>query len=185
LDDSRSLYLDSTSNIFLHNYVHHQLTNLTSGSSLTQITGSNSLLLKLMTEISGGTYTLTFTGSQHKNGINFATGTYSASILLQSTNSTFVSKLVQSSSIFPPSEQSSCIGALVVQFDPVAPAPYLAKAPGEPGVQSYPSSSILHPNISSPLPVDLLSILLKSKTYKNPPETIYPLSSCTAIETAP
>lgn len=99
LDDSRSLYLDSTSNIFLFNYVHHQLTNLKSGSLLTQITGSNSLLLKLMTEISGGTYTLTFTGSQHKNGINFVTGTYSASILLESTNSTFVSKLVQSSSI--------------------------------------------------------------------------------------
>ena len=44
-------------------------------------------------------YSLPFTGSQHYSGINPATGIYSASVFLPSTNATYASKLLQSSSI--------------------------------------------------------------------------------------
>ena len=98
-DDSLSLYLDAPSYIFLYNYVRQVPANLTSGSALTSITGSNSLTLKLATEISGGWYTLAFTGSQHTKGVFPVVGTYSASVNLPSTDATFAAKLAQSGSI--------------------------------------------------------------------------------------
>lgn len=98
-DDSQSLFLDSQSFLFLYNYVRETSANITSGSSLTQITGSNSLILKLSTEISGGTHELVFTGSQHYNGQNPVTGLYSASVYIPSTDPVIVAKLLQSSSI--------------------------------------------------------------------------------------
>lgn len=98
-DDSQALFLDSPSTLFLYNYVRRTPANLTSGSSLTPITGSNCLILKLSTEISGGWYTLAFTGSQHTRGIFPVVGTYSASVNLPSTDAVFVSKLAQSGSI--------------------------------------------------------------------------------------
>ena len=87
LDDTSNLYLDSptSSSLFLYNYVHGQLTNLISGTA--SLTGSNSVLLELQSEITGiGKYSLYFTGSQHKFGNNSATGIYSASVSLPFTN---------------------------------------------------------------------------------------------------
>jgi hypothetical protein len=98
-DDSQSFFLDSTNYLFMYNYNRSTLSNITSGSALTQITGSNSLILKLSTEISGGTYEFVFTGSQHTRGINPVTGIYSASVYIPSTNSVIIAKLQQSSSI--------------------------------------------------------------------------------------
>lgn len=98
-DDSLSLFLDSPSYLFLYNYVQQAPANLTSGSSLTPITGSNSLILKLTTEISGGWYTLSFTGSQHTRGVFPVMGVYSASVNLPSTSSVFITKLATSGSI--------------------------------------------------------------------------------------
>jgi len=87
LDDTSNLYLDSpvSSSIFLYNYVHGQLANLLSGSI--SVTGSNSVLLELQSEVTGtGKYSLYFTGSQHKFGTNFSTGIYSASLTLPLSN---------------------------------------------------------------------------------------------------
>jgi len=97
-DDAESLYLDSSSTLFLYNYAHGQLTNLLSASS--PVTGLNSLLLQLKTEVSGvGVYSLIFTGSQHSYGSNFATGIYSASISLPLSDPYLNSKYLQSGSI--------------------------------------------------------------------------------------
>lgn len=98
-DDSQSLFLDSPNHIFLYNYIRQAPANLTSGSSLTPITGSNSLFLKLATEVSGGWYTLAFTGSQHTKGIFPVDGVYSASVSLASTDPVLSAKLSQSGSI--------------------------------------------------------------------------------------
>jgi len=87
LDDSSNLYLDTptSASIFLYNYVHGQLANLRSGS--TAITGLNSILLELRSEVTGvGKYSLYFTGSQHRFGTNFSEGIYSASINLPLSN---------------------------------------------------------------------------------------------------
>lgn len=95
-DDSQSLFLDSSGSLFLYNYSQQVLSNLLSGS--TQITGSNCLTLRLTTEISGGIYQLSFSGSQHRYGNNLATGIYSASVYLPSTDSTIMAKIVASGS---------------------------------------------------------------------------------------
>lgn len=85
-DDTDNVYLDSRGYLFLYNYVASALANLTSGSAGTQITGSNSLQLQLVTPISGGTKTLTFNASQFMLGINPQVGIYSASVLVSSTD---------------------------------------------------------------------------------------------------
>jgi hypothetical protein len=98
-DDSQDLYLDATSTLFMHNYVRGVHAILASGSALTPITGTNCVILKLSTDISGGTYTLAFSGSQHFSGINAVMGVYSASVYIPSTNANVISKLALSSSI--------------------------------------------------------------------------------------
>jgi hypothetical protein len=88
-DDTSNLFLDSpvSASLFLYNYIHGQLTNLTSGSTF--LTGSNSVLLELQTEVTGvGTYSLFFTGSQHKVGSNYTTGIYSASVTIPFSDAT-------------------------------------------------------------------------------------------------
>jgi len=99
-DDTSNLFLDSpvSSSLFLYNYVHGQLTNLTSASL--NLTGSNCILLQLKTEASGvGTYSLFFTGSQHGFGSNKMIGVYSASISLPFTDSNIKASFEQSGSV--------------------------------------------------------------------------------------
>lgn len=96
-DDTNNLQLDSSGSLFLHNYAQGTATNLLSGSS--PITGSNSLLLNLITPISGGFYSLVFTGSQHTLGRNQVTGVYSASVYLSSTDQVLSNQLLRSGSI--------------------------------------------------------------------------------------
>jgi len=82
-DDTSNLYLDSptSSNLFLYNYIHGQLSSLLSGA--TTLTGQNCLLLELQSEVTGvGKYSLYFTGSQHLNNV----GIYSASVTLPLSN---------------------------------------------------------------------------------------------------
>ena len=61
-DDTQLLTLDDDYTLFLRNYSKNQPANIRSGS--TTITGSNSLLLKLRTVISGGYHEIFYTGSQ-------------------------------------------------------------------------------------------------------------------------
>lgn len=98
-DDNQALFFDSQATLFLYNYVKHVPANLTSGSSLTPVTGANSVILKLATEISGGWYTTAVTGSQHTLGIFPVKGVYSASITLASSDPIFAAKLAQSGSV--------------------------------------------------------------------------------------
>jgi len=84
-DDTANLYLDASSNLFLYNYSQGQLKNLVSSSF--EVTGSNSVLLELKTEVTGaGVYSLFFTGSQYTFGTNAATGIYFANVTLPLTN---------------------------------------------------------------------------------------------------
>jgi hypothetical protein len=97
-DDASNLYLDAASNLFLYNYVHGELQNLMSASF--PVTGSNCLLLKLTTEVSGvGSYSLFFTGSQHKFGSNYTTGIYTAPVTIPLVDANIKLKLEQSGSV--------------------------------------------------------------------------------------
>lgn len=98
-DDTQNLVFDSACNLSLYNSSGGSLTNLVSGSSLISITGSNCLKLKLMTEVSGGYYTLVFSGSQFAYGSNPVTGTYQSTVTIPSTDSTISSKISLSGSV--------------------------------------------------------------------------------------
>ena len=104
-DDTNNLFLDSTSYLFLYNYVRGAPANLMSGSST--ITGTNSLVLQLQTPISGGLYSLYFSGSQYFSGHNPQVGIYSASVLVPLNDPNLVPQWQQSGSItFTPIWQS-------------------------------------------------------------------------------
>jgi len=94
---------DTSNTLFLYNYVKGNLQNVVSGTSLTQITGSNSLLLKLVTRHSASTGFEDFisyvTASQHRIGSTNVTGIYSASFTLTSATPKFQTKLRQSGSV--------------------------------------------------------------------------------------
>lgn len=104
-DDTNNMHLDAVGTMFLRNYVRSARANLTSGS--TPVTGTNCLLLQLVTPVSGGTYSLYFTGSQHFSGINPQDGLYSASVLIPSTLSILQEQWQHSGSVtFTPIWQS-------------------------------------------------------------------------------
>jgi hypothetical protein len=108
-DDSQILRFDSSSTVFLRNYNFGEPSNILSGSSLTQITGSNSLLLRLDTTLSNGSgsYSLYFTASQHTDGLNYSQGVYSASFVIPQSDSVLNEELIKSGSVvFTPTWQS-------------------------------------------------------------------------------
>lgn len=95
-DDAGNMTLDSWSTVFLFNYDHGYPTNLLSAS--VAITGSNSLKLKMQLAASGGYQEFSFVGGQHYVGSNPATGIYSASIYISSSNSHVITALAASGS---------------------------------------------------------------------------------------
>lgn len=101
-DDSQNLIFDKSCNLFLRNYAAGSLTNILSGSALTEITGTNSLLLKLSTTAVSGGYTLYFTGSQYSysnSSLAYVDGTYFAPIVINSFDPNIAQVLLSSSSI--------------------------------------------------------------------------------------
>jgi hypothetical protein len=100
-DDTQNLRFDSVSSIFIRNYAYDEPANILSGSSLTPITGKNSLILKLSTVLSNGSgsYDLFFTGSQHSDGLNYTTGLYSASFVIPQSNPILRNELLKSGSV--------------------------------------------------------------------------------------
>lgn len=89
-----SFFFDSRGTIFLNNYVRGVPTNVVSGTSLTPITGSNCMLMKIWTIYSSSSgpqqYSLYTTASQHAVGGRFANGIYSASFAVPSSDSRLV-----------------------------------------------------------------------------------------------
>lgn len=99
-DDTAAFYLDSSSSMFVHNFESGRPTNFLLGT--TRVTGSNSLIFRLETAISGGFSNFVFTGSQYLIGSNPllpVSGVYSASVHVSQNNAVIKSKLQISSSI--------------------------------------------------------------------------------------
>ena len=80
-DHHGSFFFEMTGSIFLNNAARGAKRNLVSGSSGTELKGSDCLHLRLTSgsAVSGTLFQKTITGSQHAVGANFITGTYSAS----------------------------------------------------------------------------------------------------------
>jgi len=98
-DDTQNLTFDTPCSLTLYNYSAGNLSNIVSGSSLTQVTGDNCVILKLTTSYSGSTYTVTSSGSQFKYGSLPVSGTYQATFTLLSTDPIFSTKISQSGSV--------------------------------------------------------------------------------------
>lgn len=98
-DDTQNLTFDTDCKINLYNYSAGSLTNITSGSSFVPVVGNNCLLLRLLTEISGGNYVAQVSGSQFTQGIHPVTGVYTATVNLSSNAPDIKAKLLQSGSI--------------------------------------------------------------------------------------
>lgn len=90
-DDSQNLELDLSCSVNLYNYRQGDLGNILSASSY--VTGSECLLLRLHTSTSLGSFNQYVTGSQLSKGINFITGTYFASVNVNSSNAIIQSAL--------------------------------------------------------------------------------------------
>lgn len=92
-----AFYFDSRGTIFLNNYIRGVPSNVVSGSSITQLTGSNCMLLKIWTVYSSSTgpqqYSLYTTASQHLVGTKYIDGVYSASFTVPSSD-TNLKKLI-------------------------------------------------------------------------------------------
>ena len=90
-DHHEDFQFDLSGSLFLRNYARGRLTNIVSGTALTQITGNNSILLKL----ESGSTKFFVTGAQHNFGTNlWQSGTYSASFLIPSVkNSTLYTEI--------------------------------------------------------------------------------------------
>lgn len=94
-DDTQNLTFDTDCKINLYNYIKGDLDNLVSSSS--DITGSNCLKLKLVTETGG--YSLTFSGSQFTLGSNSVTGTYTSTVNIPSSNANIAARIAESGSV--------------------------------------------------------------------------------------
>ena len=79
-DDHENFYFDLTGSLFLNNYHRGTPSNILSGTSATQIIGTDSLLVRLIS----GTFSSAFTASQHSVGTNFVDGIYSATFAINS-----------------------------------------------------------------------------------------------------
>lgn len=89
IKDSTSFFtFDTSGTLFLQTFRGSTPSNIVSGSSLTEVSGLNSIILTINT----GTYNFVVTGSQHFAGTNssFVTGLYSASFAISSNDSSLV-----------------------------------------------------------------------------------------------
>lgn len=97
-----AFYFDEPGTIFMQKYVRGAPANVVSGSSLTQITGSNCMILKTWTYYSTSTgyqqYAQYATASQHLVGATYTTGLYSATFTVKSSE-TNLQNLIKNASL--------------------------------------------------------------------------------------
>jgi hypothetical protein len=91
-----NIFVDKQSMLNFYNYANNDLENITSSSF--EITGSDSLKLRLETEVSGGMYSLIFSASQRQTNDNFVKGIYESSFIVPSSDSVILEKLIKSGS---------------------------------------------------------------------------------------
>jgi len=85
IDHHSSSYFDLSGTLALHNIARGEYRNFVSGASLTEITGTNCLLVKIST----GSFTKWLTGSQVSQGGNI-TGIYTAPFAIASTDTSVI-----------------------------------------------------------------------------------------------
>jgi hypothetical protein len=93
-DDHENFFFDLSGSLFLNNNQRGLPANIVSGSGLTEISGLNSLLVTLVS----GTFSQSFTASQHQMGGNNIAGVYSATFALPSNHAELITEIRNASS---------------------------------------------------------------------------------------
>jgi len=83
IDGHNDTIFNVTSSLYLRNYHQGNLANILSGSSATELTGDDCMILKL----ESGSFKQTFNVSQAKRGRHYIDGVYSASVAISGYNS--------------------------------------------------------------------------------------------------
>lgn len=98
-DDSQNFVFDETCKLNAYAYSKGQLGNIKSGSF--DVTGSNCMLLKLVTKASSGSgdFQQTFSASQYSQGVNFLTGVYTSDFVVSSIDPYISARVSASGSI--------------------------------------------------------------------------------------
>lgn len=93
-DNHTNFTFDATGTLFMNNSVRGVLRNIVSGAAATQIVGANSVRVRLVS----GTFSGTFSGSQHTYGIIAASGVYSATFAIASVNALLKDEIINAGS---------------------------------------------------------------------------------------
>jgi hypothetical protein len=94
-DNTKNFEFDVSGTIFFNNYSRGQLSYILSGTSATEIKGSDCITARLVS----GSFSKLITGSQYSVGSNFITGVYSASFAISSfEDSTLRSHIINAGS---------------------------------------------------------------------------------------
>lgn len=88
-DDHENFFFDLSGSLFLNNYHRGVPANIISGSSLSEVSGLDSLLLTLIS----GTFSQSYTASQHQVGGNNIVGVYSATFAIPSNHDDLVTEI--------------------------------------------------------------------------------------------
>jgi len=101
-DCHRSFFFNVSGSLFLNNFHRGSYANILSGASATQVTGDNSLILRLQSgSRSRGTFFQKIvTASQHSIGDNFITGMYSASFAVSQFSASNGGEIRQNDSLY-------------------------------------------------------------------------------------
>ena len=94
LDHHSQFYFDLTGSLFLNNFHRGKLAHILSGAAASQVKGDSCIVLRLVS----GSFTQSFTGSQHAMGELYSTGVYSASFAISQFNSTLRDEIVTAGS---------------------------------------------------------------------------------------
>jgi hypothetical protein len=96
-DNHANFIFDVSGSLFLFNTVRGQLTNFVSGASASQITGSDSMRLKLISgaiaPVTSQSFAMTYSVDQFSYGSNFVSGTYVSNFAVSSFDSSLVNEV--------------------------------------------------------------------------------------------
>lgn len=95
--NNSNFIFDYEGTLFFYNKVRGTTKNIISSSN--EITGTNCIALTLKTEMSGGQYSLVYSGSQHAYAGNYIQGVYSSSFTISSTDTIIKNKILESGSV--------------------------------------------------------------------------------------
>ena len=93
-DHHNDFFFNLTGSVFINNYHRGIPSNILSGAAASEVSGDDCIILRLVS----GSFSRVITGSQHKIGLKYVTGVYSASFSISEFESTLRNEIVAAKS---------------------------------------------------------------------------------------